>query len=102
MGAAEGMFAYHYVEHDLAIGSSDCSSKLISHMFDRNFSCAHTKRETTASNVPGLYANEELSKDLSDATSVIVSVSASNRKSVKLISVLVGLFYPMKDWNIAL
>jgi hypothetical protein len=64
--AAEDTFAYHYVKLDLSFGTSH---KLFS-VFDGNIFCGRTKSEATATNVLGPYANEELSKGLSEATFV--------------------------------
>jgi hypothetical protein len=46
--------------------------KLISHMFDGKFSCTLTKSEAIITNLLKPLANDELSKDLCEATFVTV------------------------------
>jgi hypothetical protein len=90
--AAEGMFTYRYVKHDLFFCSGYCLSEQISHVFAGNLPRARTKCESIAVNVLGPPANDELFKDLCGATSVTPSSDVFIRKSVKLISIIFKLF----------
>jgi hypothetical protein len=54
--------------------------KLTSHVFDRKFSFAKASSSATETNVLEPLANEELSKDLSEATIISASAGASDKR----------------------
>jgi hypothetical protein len=56
------------VKHDFLFRSNDCSSKLISLVFDSKSSCAPTKSEAICVNVLAPKAEEEIRKELNDAS----------------------------------
>jgi hypothetical protein len=88
--AEEEAFAYECFKHALSFTSSDCSSKLILHIFDEKFSSARTTNETIVTNVLGPLSKELLFKDLCEVN--FVSSDACNRKSENLISILFRFF----------
>jgi hypothetical protein len=55
--------------------------KTILPIFHQKVACVWTNSEAIPFNAPGPHANEELSKDLSEATSIIIGPDTSNTKS---------------------
>jgi hypothetical protein len=78
------------------------SSKLISLIFDSRFSCTRKKSETIAVNVLAPIAEEELCKQLNDVSLMSLSSDAPNRKSVKLIPIMVQFYHPIHGIKVRL
>lgn len=57
-------------------------------MFDQKLSCTSIKSEAIRTFVLGPLANDELPKELCEATTVTITVDTANRISVKLIPFL--------------
>jgi hypothetical protein len=71
-------------------------------MFHRKLSCTSIKSEAIITYVLGPLANDELPKDLCEATTVTITVDTAYRISVKLIPFLGWFFHPMKVVKIKL
>lgn len=56
--AKEVVVAYHSVQHKLRFRTSDCTSRLLKHIFEPKFSAARTKTEAIITNVisPQVYS----------------------------------------------
>ncbi|GBM43432.1 hypothetical protein AVEN_18603-1 [Araneus ventricosus] len=87
LAAKEATFAYHTANQNLSFNSNSCSSKLISKFFEPKFSLEKTKCEAIVLNVIAPIAQEELKEDLTKSNYVSLSMGASNRKDIKLVSV---------------
>ena len=94
IAAKEATFAYHSAVHNLSFKTADCSSKLISKLFEPKFSSARTKTEAIILNAIVPLAAEELKNDLKEINFVTLTADASNRKDVKVIPVMVRYFWP--------
>ena len=94
IAAKEATFAYHSAVHNLSFKTADCSSKLISKLFEPKFSSARTKTEAIVLNAIVPLAAEELKNDLKEINFVTLTADASNRKDVKVIHVMVRYFWP--------
>lgn len=71
-------------------------------MFRKKFSCARTKCEAIITNMLAPEIVKKLNRDLLIAKFVIVSVDCSNKGSLKLYSILVRYFLPLKGVHVKL
>ncbi|XP_078495454.1 uncharacterized protein LOC144750537 [Ciona intestinalis] len=94
IAAKEATFAYHTATHGQSFKSSDCTSKLVSKLFEPKFSLGKTKCESIVVNVIAPMSTDELRKELDLVNFVTVTIDASNRKEVKLVPIVVRYFLP--------
>ncbi|XP_023231785.1 uncharacterized protein LOC111631712 [Centruroides sculpturatus] len=92
--AKEATFAFHVAIHNLSFKSADCSSKLISRLFETKFRLARTKCEAVIVNVIEPLLFQQLCEDLNKANFVTVSIDCSNRKEIKTMPIVVRYFVP--------
>lgn len=92
--AKEATFAFHVAIHNLSFRSADCSSKLISKLFENNFRLARTKCEAVIVNVIEPMIFQQLCKDLHNANFVTISTDCSNRNEIKAMPCVVRYFIP--------
>ena len=74
--------------------SSDCTSKLVSKLFEPTFPLGKTKCEAIVVKVIAPMCIEELHQELDQINVVTVSIDASNMKEVKLVPIVVRYFLP--------
>ena len=84
LAAKEATFAYHTATHGQSFRSSDCTSKLISKLFEPKFSLEKTKCEAIVVNVIAPMCIDELHQELDRINFVTLSIDASSMKEVKL------------------
>ena len=94
MAAKEATFAYHSATHRQSFSSSDCTSKLVSKLFEPKFSLGKTKCEAIVVNIIAPMCIEELHQELDQINFVTVSINASSMKEVKLVPIVVCYFLP--------
>ena len=92
LAAKEATFAYHTAIHGQSFKISDCTSKLISKFFEIKFALARTKCEAGIVNCIAPMVAGDLREELGKANFVTVTIDASNKKEIKLVSVVVGYF----------
>lgn len=90
--AKEAAFAFHTVKHELSFKTSDCTSKLIKHIYDSRFSSARTKTEAIICNVIAPFIKKGVLTDIADVNFLSVTIDSSNRKNIKLVPVVIRYF----------
>ena len=91
LAAKESTFAYHAATHGQ---SSDCTSKLVSKLFEPKFSLGNTKCEAIVVNVIALMCTDQLYQQSDGINFVAVTIDASKMKEVKLVPIVVLYFLP--------
>ena len=94
LAAKEATFAYHTATHGQSFRSSDCTSKLVSKLFEPKFSLGKTKCEAIVVKVIAPMCIDEHHQELDQINFVTVSIDASNMKEVKLVPIVVRYFLP--------
>ena len=94
LAAKEATFAYHTATHGQSFRSFDCTSKLVSKLFERKFSLEKTKCEAIVVKVIAPMCIEELYQELDQINLITVSSDAYNMKEVKLVPIVVRYFLP--------
>ena len=94
LAAKEATFAYHTATHGQSFRGSDCTSKLVSKLFEPKFSLGKTKCETIVVKVIAPMCIEKLHQELDQINFVTVSIDVPNLKEVKLVPIVVGYFLP--------
>lgn len=92
IAAKEATFAFHTAMHDISFKASECSSKLISKLFELKFHSASTKCEAIITVVIAPMARDELHNELKECNFLSVSTDTSNRHYVKLAPIVVRYF----------
>ena len=100
----EATFAYYAATHGQSFGSSDCTSKLVSKLFEPKFSLGKTKCEAIVVKFIAPLCIEELHQELDQimTLSLCVSIDASNMKEVKLVPIVVRYFLPKSGVKVKL
>ena len=80
LAAKKATFAYHTVAHGQSFRSFDCTSKLISKLFESKFSLGKTKCEAIV-NVIALMCTDELHQELDRNNFVTVTIVPIVKKS---------------------
>ena len=101
LAAEEATFAYHTATHGQSFRSSDCTSKLVSKLFEPKFSLGKTKCEAIV-NVIAPMCTDELHQELDRINFVTMTTNASNMKEVKLVPIVVRYFLPKSGINVKL
>ena len=94
LSAKEVTFAYHTAIHGQSFKSSDCTSKLVSKLFEPKFALQRTNYEAVLADCIALMIAAELCQELNKANFISASIDASNRKEIKIVPVVVGCFLP--------
>jgi len=94
LAAKEATFAYHTAVHGQSFKSSDCTSKLVSKLFQPKFALRRTKCEAVLTNCIAPMIATELRQELNKANFISASIDASNRKEIKIVPVVVRYFVP--------
>lgn len=102
IAAKEATFAFHTAAHDISFKTSDCSSKLISKLFEPKFGSARTKCEAIITGVIAPMARDELLNDLKECNFLSISTDTSNRHDIKLAPIVVRYFVPEKGVSVKL
>ncbi|CAH0563113.1 unnamed protein product [Brassicogethes aeneus] len=102
LAIAEGLFAYHTINHNQSFRSMDCTSQLIRNIFNKKFTCARTKTEAIVCNVFYPYSKTKLTEEISDASYIAIFSDASNHNDVKLFPSLIRFFDPLVGIKIRL
>lgn len=102
IAAKEATFAFHTAMHDISFKTSDCSSKLISKLFEPKFGSARTKCEAIITGVIAPMATDELHNDLKECNFLSISTDTSNRHDVKLAPIVVRYFVPERGISVKL
>lgn len=98
--AKEAVFAYHTVKHNHSFRSLDCTSKLISTLFDQKFSSARTKSEAIVKNVLAPDCQKQLMQELSETSCFTLMVDSSNHGAQKLVPIVVRYFHVPSGINV--
>ena len=93
LAAKEATLAYT-ATHGQSFRSSDCTTKLVSKLFEPKFSLEKTKCEAIVVKVIAPMCIEELHQELDQINLITVSIDASNMKEVKLVPIVVRYFLP--------
>ena len=88
LAAKEATFAYHTA----FMGSSDCTSKLVSKLFKPKFALRRTKCEAVLTNCFAPMIAAGLRQELNKANFISAAIDASNRKEIKIVPVVVRYF----------
>lgn len=80
--------------HDISFKTSDCSSKLISKLFEPKFHLARTKCEAIITAVIAPMARDELHNELKKCNLLSISADTSNRCDVKLTPIVIRYLAP--------
>ena len=94
LAAKEATFAYHTATHGQSFRSSDCTSKLVSKLFEPKFSLGKTKCEAIVVKIIAPMCIDELHQELDQINFVTVSIDALNMKKEKLVPIVVRYFLP--------
>jgi uncharacterized Zn finger protein (UPF0148 family) len=62
--AAEGLFAFHTIKHNLSFRAMDCTSSVIRRLHEEKISCGRTKCESIVVNVLALLAMQQTFEEL--------------------------------------
>ncbi|CAG9840790.1 unnamed protein product [Diabrotica balteata] len=92
IAAKEGTFAYHTIRHMHSFRSLDCTSKLISNLFESKFCSARTKSEAIVKNILARESQLRLEVDMQKANFLSIILHSSNHKDTKLVPLLVTYF----------
>ena len=95
LAAKETTFAYHTARHDISFRSTDCTSKLISKLFEGKFSSARTKSAAIATNIIAPYLQKEVEKVILSTHFITIITDTSNRNSTKLLPIVSRTFSPI-------
>lgn len=95
--AAELTLAYHIVQHHLSFNSSNCTTKLMSQIFNdstiaTNISSAKTKTEALIKSVICPYIQDNVKKAVDDVKFVGICTDGSNHKDIKIFPVVLQYF----------
>ncbi|KAG8240129.1 hypothetical protein J437_LFUL007306 [Ladona fulva] len=71
-------------------------------MYEKRFSCAHTKTEAIVLNVLYPFMEEEVEADLNECNFMSLSTDTSNHHDLKLVPVMVKYFMPYEGVKIKL
>lgn len=102
IAAKEGTVAYHTIKHMQSFRSLDCTSKLISCLFEPKFMSARTKTEAIVKNVFAKEAKLRLDNALEKAHFVSITIDSSNHNEIKIVPLLVRYFDDEKGIQIKL
>ena len=94
LAGKEATFAYHTSIHGQSFKSSDCTSKLVSKLFEPKFALRRTKCEVVLTNCIAPMIVAELRQELNKENFISASIDISNRKEIKIVSVVVYCFVP--------
>ena len=94
LAAKEATFAYHTAIHGQSFKSSDCTSKLVSKLFEPIFAPRRTKCEAVLTNYIAPMIAAELRQELNKGNFISASIGASNRKEIKIVPIVVRYFVP--------
>jgi len=95
--AAEGTLAYHTLKHHFSFQSTDCTTNLMSSLFNdseiaKKITSCQTKTKAIAVNVIATYCRDKILEELEDVPFISISSDASNHGSDKLFPVLIQFF----------
>ena len=88
------LFACHIATQGQNFKSSDCTSKLVSKLFEPKFSFGRTKCEAIIVKIISPIYTDKLRQELDRADFLTVTIDASNTKKVKFVSIVVLYFLP--------
>ena len=94
LAAKEATFAYHTAVHGQSFKSSDCTSKLLSKLFEPKFVLRRTKCEAVLTNCIAPVIAAELRQELNKTNFISASINISNRKEIEIVPVVVRYFVP--------
>ena len=94
LAAKKATFAYHTAVHGQFFKSSDCTSKLVSKLFEPKFALRRTKCKAVLTNCIAPITAAELRPELNKENFISASIDTSNRKEIKIAPVVVRYFVP--------
>ena len=95
LAAKEATFAYHTARHDISFRSTDCTSKLISKLFDAKYTSARTKSTAIATNIIAPLLQKEVEAVLNSSNFITIITDTSNRNATKLLPIVSRTFSPV-------
>lgn len=98
--AKEAALAYHTVKHSHSFRSLDCTTKLISSLFDKKFSSARTKSEAMIKNVLAPDTQKQLMQELIETSCFTLMLDSSNHGAQKLVPIVVRYFHLHSGINV--
>lgn len=98
--AKEAVLAFHTIKHNHSFRSLDCTSKLISTLFEPKFSSARTKSEAMVKNVIAPHTQKQLMQELSETSCFTLMVDSSNHAAQKLVPIVVRYFHENSGVNV--
>lgn len=102
IAAKEGTFAYHTIKHMQSFRSLDCTSKLISNLFDIKFNSARTKSEAIVKNIFAEESKSRLDVAIKKVDFISIIIDSSNHGDIKLVPLLVRYFDSEKGIEVKL
>lgn len=104
VAAVEGTLAFHILKHHFSFKSSDCTTKLLTKMFNdsetaKRISSARTKTRSISHNVIAPYCIQITLESLVNIPFISVSSDGSNHGALKMFPLLVQFFDPKTGIN---
>lgn len=90
--AKEAAFSFHTARHNISFRSTECTSQMIKDLFEPKYSCSRTKTAAVITNIISPLICDQVKEILSSLEYLTIITDTSNRKSNKLLPIIVRGF----------